>query len=340
MQFSRILKNWLVINPVVVAAFGKIRNTALYRSMVVAAVQRRAQEMRAKRDYIIQIETTNLCNARCVFCSYTVMKREKKIMDDETFETIVRRIKEDGIKPYGVHLNGTGEPLLDNKIFHRIRRIKQEFPTAIVKFSSNFNLANEARIEEILTSGLDELNISLNSYLKDVYQDTMKIGYDRTEKNILSLLEKRKASGSKLKVRISMALVARNETYENEFLKKWTKLVDSVTINRVHSYSGAVAESAGDNKINYENYPLPCRSLWTCISIAVDGKILLCCLDYEANNNLGNSRDNGLLELYSSKKFEQLRQMHLSGHIEPFEMCAKCSVPYENGAHWFIKKLI
>jgi 2-iminoacetate synthase ThiH len=38
---------------------------------------------------ILQIETTNVCNARCAFCAYAGMKRPKGVMDAALFEKVI-----------------------------------------------------------------------------------------------------------------------------------------------------------------------------------------------------------------------------------------------------------
>jgi len=49
----------------------------------------------------IQIETTSLCNARCLICPNKDMKRKKGTMDDKTFKKIVDDCKEMAEK-YGI----------------------------------------------------------------------------------------------------------------------------------------------------------------------------------------------------------------------------------------------
>lgn len=128
MEFKRRLKNWVVINPVASYAFNTFRNTRLYRHLVIHRVNKINADLRRSKNYNISIETTNSCNAECSFCPYTIMERKKKVMDDATFDLLVQRLKDEGIQPYAFSLNGTGEPLIDKKIFSRIRRLKQNSP--------------------------------------------------------------------------------------------------------------------------------------------------------------------------------------------------------------------
>lgn len=336
---ARHIKVLIVINPIASFLFKKLRRSRFYSALIFWVVKRRAEELYDSKEFTIAIETTNLCNAECVFCPYTSMVRKKQVMSDELFNLLIDRIKQDEIKPYAFSLNGTGEPLLDKKIFARVKQLKSEFPGVLTKFHSNFNVANEKIIDELLASGLDEINISFNGYSKEVYEDTMKIDYKKTRTNIINLVERRYVFGSDLKIRMSMALVAGNDGDEKKFIEEWSGIVDSVTVNKAHNYSGSVPDSAGMNRIDYTMPTLPCKALWTGITIGSGGEVLTCGLDYEDDFKAGNIKENRLLDIYYSERFQGLRNLHLNRKIERFSRCGKCSVPHETGAEWFFKKL-
>ena len=78
-------------------------------------------------DYEFQIETTNICNARCEFCPNPTLKRRKQIMDMEVFEKIISRIKDEKIKVKRFILHLNGEPLTDPLIFDRVDLLKKRF---------------------------------------------------------------------------------------------------------------------------------------------------------------------------------------------------------------------
>ena len=89
--------------------------------------------------YEVQLETTNICNARCVFCPNTRMRRKKQVMTQEVFTSILRVIKEERIpvKRFILHLNG--EPLTDKNLIDRIRTIQQEFPSVAIMLAPSLH---------------------------------------------------------------------------------------------------------------------------------------------------------------------------------------------------------
>ena len=267
------------------------------------------------------------------------MKRHQAIMDNQTFEKIIHQIKTEKINPVAIILNGFGEPLIDSQIINRIKLIKQTFPTTKVKFYSNFNLANKKLISQLISSKLDEINISLNGYSRQNYQKVMKIDYQKTIKNIQQLIIAKKEKKSDIKIRISMTLVEYNETSANKFIKKWEKQVDSVSVNKVHDYHGNVKDTSHKFKINFHKKPFPCRYLWDTIVFDVTGENVLCCLDYESDYKFGNIKDMKILKTFYSPSIEAIRKSHLQGNLKQINICQNCYTPYKNGVEWLINKL-
>src|SRR4051812_15181858 len=72
-----------------------------------------------------QIETTRLCNARCPFCAIDEWDKSTPMMADSLWEKIAAELVEwkDWIR--FVDLQRAGEPLLDKKIYKRVRQLKE-----------------------------------------------------------------------------------------------------------------------------------------------------------------------------------------------------------------------
>ncbi|MGB9911206.1 MAG: radical SAM/SPASM domain-containing protein [Microgenomates group bacterium] len=339
-KIIRKIKNAIEINPILRKIFDLIGENYFYKKLVYLIINQVENKIKKEKKYNIIIETTNLCNARCVMCPHLFMKRKKEIMKDSIFLKILEKIKKEKINPQVFIINGFGEPLTDKKIFERIKTLKNFFPNIPVKFYSNFNLANDYIIREIFESKVDEINISFNGLNKKSYTQTMGLNYLKTIKNLKKLIaEKRKRRSQIPVIRISMTLVKTNEGEERKFIEKWERLVDSVSVNRVHNYGGAVEDVSGSYKINYNKTPYPCKYIWNTIVFGVKGDIFLCCLDYEGKYVFGNILKNGILESFYSKKFQRIRELHLKGEIKKLPLCSFYYTPYRNGVEWFFDKL-
>ncbi len=339
MKILRKLKNHLETNRLLSLCFDLIASTKTYRRFLKNKINQSIKDLKINKNFNIIIETTNFCNAKCIMCPHTIMKRPQKIMNDKIFNKIIYRLKCEKIKPKVFILNGFGEPLIDLKIIDRIRIIKKEFPNSKVKLYSNFNLASLKKINDLINSQLDEINISLNGYNRQNYQKVMKIDFTKTINNLKTLIKIKKEKESQLKIRLSMTLVKHNEKSALKFIKKWEKIVDSVSVNKVHDYNGSIKNHINKFKINFNKEPFPCKYLWDTITFDVNGEIVLCCLDYESKYTFGKIKLTPILKSYYSSKFESVREKHFSSQIKDIKICRHCYTPYKNGVEWLIKNL-
>lgn len=339
MKLLRRIKNLIETNLYLASIFDRVASTSTYQKLIENNIKKITSDLKKNKNYNIIIETTNFCNAKCIMCPHITMKRPQKIMDDTTFNQIISKLKKEKINPNAFILNGFGEPLIDTQLINRIKIIKTEFPSSIVKFYSNLNLANSKIIKDLVISGLDEINISLNGYNRQNYQEVMKIDYQKTIKNLKELIKIKKENNSHLKIRISMTLVKVNENSATKFIKKWSPLVDSVSVNKVHDYNNSVKDINNKFKINFQKTAFPCRYIWDTITIDVNGKVVLCCLDYESQYNFGNINSQSILKSFYSSKFELIRKQHLKLQSKNIKICQHCYTPYKNGVEWLLKKL-
>src|SRR3954471_12268581 len=80
------------------------------RRMLLAAGRDRAPRL----PEIVQIEATNICNAKCVFCPRDEMHRKQGIMSLELFKKVVDECAEFGITH--VRMHNYGEAFVDRKL--------------------------------------------------------------------------------------------------------------------------------------------------------------------------------------------------------------------------------
>ncbi len=339
MKILRQLKNLIETNHFLSLCFDLIASTRIYQKFIRTKIDQSIIDLKKNKNYNIIIETTNFCNAKCIMCPHTSMERSQKIMDDKTFNKIITQLETEKINPQAFILNGFGEPLIDPKIIDRIKIIKNKFPNSKVKFYSNLNLATKKIINGLVKSNLDEINISLNGYNRQNYQKVMKIDYLKTINNLKSLIKTKKENNSQLKIRLSMTLVKHNEKSATKFIKKWAKIVDSVSVNKVHNYNNSVKDSSNKFKINFQKTAFPCKYIWDTITFDVKGEVVLCCLDYESKYIFGKIETNPILKSFYSSKLETIRNKHLSSQLKDIEICRHCYTPYKNGVEWLVKKL-
>ena len=102
------------------------------------------------------VEITTICNRNCTFCPGTT--REKKRMSMAEFQQIVQRLK--GVTKY-LYLHVMGEPLTHPLLPEFIRYATEE--GFWVSVTTNGTLLSK-RGEELLSSGVYKINISIHSF--------------------------------------------------------------------------------------------------------------------------------------------------------------------------------
>ena len=95
------------------------RNAKPVRRLLLATGRDRAPIL----PEIVQIESTNICNAKCVFCPRDEMHRRQGVMSFDLFKKIVDECAELGITHVRVH--NYGEPFIDRRLVEKVRYAKE-----------------------------------------------------------------------------------------------------------------------------------------------------------------------------------------------------------------------
>ncbi|NQU77938.1 radical SAM protein, partial [Candidatus Falkowbacteria bacterium] len=131
----------------------------------------------------------NICNLSCSLCpvGQNASGREKGFMK---FETLKKIIDECGAYLYHIDLFNWGEPLLNPEIFKMIRYAKDH--KIDVAISSNLNHFNDKICENIITSGLDTLIISLDGGSQESSEKYQKHNnFSNVIENIKKIVQKK-----------------------------------------------------------------------------------------------------------------------------------------------------
>ena len=122
--------------------------------------------------YGLQVGVTDHCNYGCVFCATFSHKNPDRSADENStrldtgrFAALVREAAE--LEVEQISLVGVGEPFLHPDIMLFIKEIKARSIRCMV--TTNGSALTRRRIDEIVESEMDILNISLNAATEDTY---------------------------------------------------------------------------------------------------------------------------------------------------------------------------
>ncbi len=284
--------------------------------------RRIANEQRARSGHprVVSVETTNACNAACVMCGHRLMRRLQGRMEWNLFKRIVEQVKGWNLESF--YLSGYGEPLLDPELADRVsmaRRAGIE-NTAIV---TNASLLDGQRADELTRAGLARVHLSIDAASPQTFS-RLRPGLDfgQVMENVERLLEMRPRPA----VVLQLVLVDQGPDEVRKVIRRFRDRVDRLTVRQAQSWAGRVKLSPREFTPHLKAsaaWP-PCRYLWDQLNIYWDGTVPACCLDYEAEQPLGDAGRQDLAAIWSGPALADLRAKHSAGRRDLIPLCRRC----------------
>lgn len=270
----------------------------------------------------LQIEPTSICNYRCVFCYQTdniFNKKSNNFMGHMTFETFKNIIDEIEGKVQFVSLASRGEPLMCKDIEKMLLYTKDKFLN--LKINTNASMLTEKKIHAILQSGVKTLSFSADAADEKSYS---KLRVNGNLKKILKNIElfneirEKNYLSSKIITRVSGVKVDEQQNID-DMQKFWGNLVDQVAFVNYVPWENVYESKAIE-------VPTPCSDLWRRMFIWWDGQANPCDVDYKSKLSLGEIKKNSISDIWTSKKYNTLREAHLNKDRSKVDPCNKCNV--------------
>jgi Radical SAM superfamily/Iron-sulfur cluster-binding domain len=274
---------------------------------------------------IVQIESTNLCNAKCVFCPRDEMLRPQGIMDMALFRKVADECAALGIGHIRMH--NYGEAFMDRQLVEKVRYAKH-LGIPEVGLISNGSLITEAAARGMVDAGLDAINISVDAAGKDVFERTrLGLNYDKVIANIERLIRIRDESGQRRPKLILSFVRQDNSREEQTFIAHWRTKADKIHITDLHNWAGT---------LNHESdVRFPCYRPWLTFTVLWDGRVSLCCADFDGHEILGDLRTSTIREIWNGAPYRRARRAHLD-HGGP-AVCQSCDLPKKDSPLWIAK---
>jgi Radical SAM superfamily/Iron-sulfur cluster-binding domain len=298
-------------------------NAKAVRRVLLATGRERARHV----PDIVQIESTNLCNAKCVFCPRDEMHRQQGVMDMALFQKIVDECATLGVTHVRVH--NYGEPFLDRQLVEKVRYAKSK-GIAEVGMISNGSLITEELARGMIDAGLDAINISVDAAGKEVFEKTrLHLNYDTVINNVRTLARLRDELGRKRPKLILSFVRQNNSSDEAQFIAEWSRIADKIHITELHNWAGTL-NSKSD--VSY-----PCYRMWLTFTVLWDGRVSLCCADFDGRHVLGDLRSSTIADVWNSPAYLAVRRQQLESGGP--EICRTCDLPKKDSPLW-VKRLI
>jgi len=144
----------------------------------------------------LNIEVTSRCNLNCDMCMRKVLLEESGDMSLETYKALLPVFPE----LESVNIIGIGEPLMNENIIEMIRLGKKHLlPNGTFSITTNATLIDEKMAKNLVSSGLDDLVVSMDGATPETFNDIRKKAtFAEVLKNIGLLNKAKKELKSKL----------------------------------------------------------------------------------------------------------------------------------------------
>lgn len=293
----------------------------------------------------LYLETTNICNADCVFCAYKFQKefrQGKGIMSDEIFGTALKQYREMGGKRIAM-TPLVGEPLLDPKVVERVRMAKDM--GFHVSFFTNGILLGRIDLQGLLKTGLDNLVLSTGPFEKASHELLFRTNkYEEMIEGVRELLVLRNALYAPLEVTILFRshipyreLVGlpdyRDKIYP--LLSEEERRKVYVQIKCFDTWGGQIRKKDLPGIMDVAYPPVikrrPC--LWTFFAMVLwDGHVRACSCRFTGTERqdgddgllIGHLGQESLQDIWKGEGVKILRRRFLAGNL-PL-VCRKCTM--------------
>lgn len=279
----------------------------------------------------IGFEVTNICNANCIFCAYQYLQRPKAILPMDLFKKVMDEF--DAFGGGGIGFTPlVGDPLIDPNFIERIKYARSKRNISRIGFFTNGILINRIGARPIITSGVDEITVSIPGFDKETFFRIFRIdGWLDAYQGLVNLLQENKLCNNRVKISIGLRTdIPLQRLLKAPSYKKLKGFQFDLQYNTYYdSWSGRIKQEKLSGAMHLRKSPKkkePCSLLFTSPMILSNGDMTLCgCRDLNGDSELvlGNIKDKSILEMWHDGRVKSMRNgFYLSRYPK---ICQDCS---------------
>jgi radical SAM protein with 4Fe4S-binding SPASM domain len=285
--------------------------------------------------YVLFVDPSSACNFACTFCPTGDLDLIKSIGRHQgtlpfvDFEKIVNDASEFPDKFKVLRLYKDGEPLVNKRLPKMIKLAKDSKLFNLVDTTTNGALLKKNTSEDLIESGIDLINISIDGLDSEqlLHFAKVKIDYSEFVENIKYLYEIK--GNCKIVVKTTSEIIGKNR--EQEFFDIFGNFSDKIFVeNTSPCWPNFDVEERMDISITKGLYgneiieQTACPYIFYSISINSDMKVSACFVDWARDLIIGDLRINSLKDIWESKELNAHRLAHLSGRRKEHKTCGGC----------------
>lgn len=283
-------------------------------------------EKESRRTHLlyVSLETCTVCNHRCPFCPVSIAPRDREVMSQELFESLVDQVAEVGEKNVVVFLSNYNEPSFDPLFEERVRYLfARGLPVSLLTNGSGLTPERCALFESL--GRFRYIGVNLPTLRPDRYE---KLHGTRDLARVLENLDAIRAR----EISEETAIVCLGEEDEEH-------LRDLEEIRARYEASGWIVKKfrirSRPDSGTYVLEPPPIKKLRGCelvgsrpfehLHITATGTAVLCCQDYYEKLTIGNVKTQSVAEILGGDTMARLRRWTYGVEEAPDDfLCRRC----------------
>jgi len=289
---------------------------------------------------VMNIEPTNRCNLKCVYCPREKAAKGIGSMDWDLYTKIIDEAARNE-RLIMLNFHKDGESFLHPKFIEMVQYAKKKNVAKTIHINTNALCWNDRMIDRILESGLDDITVSLDAARPETFMKHK--GFDLLEKvesNVRRFFVRRAALGlDRPFVRVKMMEFEDIPKEEiAEFFRKWDDVADMTQITGIHSWSGAIPDFRITDERTSGRYP--CVIMWYALVINWNGEATVCSVDWNTEIKVGDARRQSIREIWNSPELKEARRAQIEGNYNMYPVCEDCVVWVSIGdmADWLAER--
>ena len=288
----------------------------------------------------LNFETTNICNANCIFCAYQYQMRPTGVMSMDLFKKAIDEYVAFGGGPIGLTPT-VGDPLVDPKLLDRIRYARSQSKVTTIGMYTNMILLERFTPEAVIESGITRVIVSVSGLDEEMYKRVYRSpAYQKVLRNIESFIDANKKRGNPVDFEIAMRV---DRPLSEVFATAdYRRIAGRIGPNKISvafafdNWTGKITQGqlSGTMRLRSSRDFLhprisPCSELYSGPIIYWDGKVGACgCRDVDARELIiGDANRESVVDIWFGEEIRRLREEFMTPKIR--KICDTCSL-YNN----------
>ena len=266
----------------------------------------------------INIQLTNRCNMSCAMCTHDQLTVPAGDMDTALAKKILDEASENGVM--FVSMQNMGESFLHPDIYELITYahdlgIQQRLVTNGLKLDP----------QRLIDTKIERIAISINAFTKERYEKTRGKHWDKVLDNVKELWNLKNGVPE---VEIHSELYRESDAWQKRFEEYWSEYANVITFSKLCEYPGTsyLDEETGkmvemtDGEYNYK----VCAEPFNSTLIKYNGDVVLCCVDDNHENVIGNVNNESLYDIWHNDKYAKVRRHMYRAFLKDVKPCNHC----------------